>query len=167
MSDEFSRRHLLASIGSTAVVAAGIPLAGCSGQSAEGAPTETQTQTEASTTESSGGGGDWTKTDTVEMTDELTFEPAQIEVSKGTTVTWENVGAIGHSVTAYEGEIPESAAYFASGEFDSEDAARDAYPEGDIPEGEAYEHTFETTGTFEYFCIPHEMNGMVGKIKVV
>lgn len=61
-------------------------------------------------------------------------------------------GGIGHSVTAYGDEIPDDAAYFASGGFDSEDAARDAYPdEGNIPGGESYSHTFETAGTYEYF----------------
>jgi len=58
-------------------------------------------------------------------------------------------------VTAYEDEIPDGAAYFASGGFDAEQAANEAYPdEGSIPEGETYEHTFETTGTYEYYCIP-------------
>ncbi|ADQ68609.1 plastocyanin (plasmid) [Halogeometricum borinquense DSM 11551] len=108
---------------------------------------------------------------TVEMTDGLVFEPDAITIAPGDTVVWENVGSIGHSVTAYEDDIPEGADYFASGGFDSEDAARSAYsagdPEsGDIAGGESYEHTFETEGTFEYFCIPHETVGMVGSVTV-
>ncbi|MBX0286344.1 cupredoxin domain-containing protein [Haloarcula salinisoli] len=100
----------------------------------------------------------------VEMTDELVFEPAEITVSVGDTVTWENTGSVPHSVTAYEEKIPDGATYFASGGFDSESAARDAYPnEGSIGGGETYEHTFETAGEFQYFCIPHEsqMKGTV------
>jgi plastocyanin len=100
------------------------------------------------------------------MTDDLLFVPETLTVSVGDTVTWENVGSIGHSVTAYGGEIPADAAYFASGGFESEDAARSAYPEGDIPGGETYEHTFEVAGTYGYFCIPHEMSGMKGTIVV-
>ncbi|MFC6976767.1 plastocyanin/azurin family copper-binding protein [Halomicroarcula sp. GCM10025709] len=110
-------------------------------------------------------------THTVEMTDGLVFDPDDLTIEPGDTVVWENVGAIGHSVTAYEAEIPEEATYFASGDFDSEDAARNSYragdPEsGDITEGMTYEHTFEVAGSYDYFCIPHESAGMVGTIQV-
>lgn len=104
---------------------------------------------------------------TVDMTDDLVFEPATVTVAPGTTVVWENVGTIGHTVTAYEDEIPDEATYFASGGFDSEQAARSGYPEqGEIAGGESYEHTFETEGSFGYFCIPHESVGMVGTVEV-
>ena len=33
--------------------------------------------------------------------------------------------------------------------------------------GFTYEHTFETLGTYEYYCEPHETAGMVGTIEVV
>lgn len=105
-------------------------------------------------------------THTVDMTDGLVFDPAEISIEPGDTVVWENVGSIGHTVTAYEDDIPEEAAYFASGGFDSEQAARDAYPEGDIGGGDSYEHTFEVEGTYEYFCIPHEGAGMLGTVNV-
>jgi len=110
-------------------------------------------------------------TRTVEMTDNLVFDPDEIAVTPGTTVVWENVGSIGHSVTAYEEDLPADAEFFASGGFESEDAARSAYsagdPEsGDVPGGETYEYTFETEGTYPYFCIPHESVGMLGTIEV-
>ena len=100
------------------------------------------------------------------MTDGLVFDPDEITIAPGDTVEWVNVGAIGHSVTAYEDELPDGAAYFASGGFEAEDAARGAYPDGDIPGGESYSHTFETAGEHGYFCIPHEAAGMVGTIVV-
>ncbi|WP_144905593.1 plastocyanin/azurin family copper-binding protein [Halobellus captivus] len=108
---------------------------------------------------------------TVEMTDELVFDPDEITIAPGDTVVWENVGGIGHSVTAYEDEIPADAAYFASGGFDSESAARSAYSPGDVESGDiledgTYEHTFEIEGTYEYFCIPHETVGMLGSVEV-
>lgn len=104
----------------------------------------------------------------VDMTDDLVFAPDQITIAPGDTVVWENVGSVGHSVTAYESEIPEEAPFFASGDFEAEEPARSGYPEqGDIPGGEAYEHTFETEGTFNYFCIPHETVGMLGAVEVV
>jgi len=107
----------------------------------------------------------------VEMTDGLVFDPDQLTISVDETVVWETVGSVGHSVTAYEDEIPDGADYFASGGFDTEQAARDAYAPGDtdagdVPAGESYEHTFETAGTYEYFCIPHEASGMLGTIQV-
>src|SRR6056297_679549 len=80
---------------------------------------------------------------TIDMTDGLIFDPDETTVAPGTTVVWETVESVGHSVTAYEDDIPEDAAYFASGGFDSEDAARAAYPEGEVAQGETYEHTFE------------------------
>jgi plastocyanin len=100
------------------------------------------------------------------MTDSLVFDPDEATVAPGTTVVWENVGTIGHSVTAYEDEIPDEAEFFASGGFDSEEAARNAYPEGDVAGGETYEHTFEVEGTYGYFCIPHEAAGMVAELTV-
>jgi plastocyanin len=111
-------------------------------------------------------------THTVEMTDQLAFEPDSLTVAPGDTVVFENVGNAGHSVTAYGERIPEDADYWASGGFDSEQAAKNGYEfEGGIGSGnvggsESWKHAFETEGTHEYFCIPHESGGMVGQIEV-
>src|SRR6056297_225728 len=99
-------------------------------------------------------------------TDSLVCNPDDATIAPGTTVVWENVGSIGHSVTAYEDEIPDEAEFFASGGFDGEQAARDAYPEGEVAGGETYQHTFEVEGTYGYFCIPHETAGMVAELTV-
>ncbi|EMA11213.1 plastocyanin [Haloarcula vallismortis] len=157
-------------------VAAGVALTGCS----SGGGSDSSGDGDSGSGDGSGGGdtesndggsgSEWAETSTVEMTDELAYEPKKIQVEAGTTVTFENVGSIGHTVTAYEDDIPDGADYFASGGFDSLQAAKDGYSngqEGNIPEGESYEVTLETRGTYEYYCIPHEMNGMVGTIKVV
>lgn len=108
---------------------------------------------------------------TVDMTDSLVFDPDSITIAPGDTVVWENVGSVGHTVTAYEDEIPGDAAYFASGGYDSEQAARSGYSPGDtesgeIPGGGTYRHTFEVVGSYGYFCIPHESVGMVGTVEV-
>jgi len=96
------------------------------------------------------------------------FDPQQYEVSVGTTVTWKNTSSKGHTVTAYGGQIPEEAAYFASGGFDSEPAAREGWKqnEGVLTSGDTYEHTFEVAGEFDYVCLPHENGGMVGTVVV-
>jgi plastocyanin len=101
------------------------------------------------------------------MTDELVFDPDSVTIAPGDTIEWVNVGTVGHSVTAYEDEIPEEAEYFASGDLSSEQEARDSYPDqGDVAGGESYSHTFEVAGEYGYFCIPHESVGMVAEVIV-
>jgi plastocyanin len=97
------------------------------------------------------------------------FLPAKYEVAPGTTLVWKNTGSRPHTVTAYGAEIPDDAEYFASGGFESEQAARDGWignTEGAIVGGESYSHTFTVPGEYEYFCIPHEPGGMKGTIVV-
>ncbi len=100
------------------------------------------------------------------MTDELAFEPGTVTVTVGDTVEWENAGSLTFTVTAYEERIPPGAAYFASGGFDAEAAARESYPGGKIESGDSYAHTFRTPGTHEYFCVPQEGAGMTGTVEV-
>ncbi|MFC6974699.1 plastocyanin/azurin family copper-binding protein [Halomicroarcula sp. GCM10025709] len=142
------RRTLLKVVG-----AAAVGLAGCSesGSTATETPTPTPTVGPSETL--------------VEMTDSLKFVPETVEISVGDTVVWETVGSVAHSVTAYEDDLPAGADYFASGEFDSESAARQDYPVGSVGPDETYTHTFETAGEYPYFCIPHE-SGMVGTVVV-
>jgi plastocyanin len=68
------------------------------------------------------------------------FEPADLSVSVGTTVTWENEGPTSHTVTADDGSF-------------------DSTP---IVAGASFSHTFDTAGTFAYHCAIHpEMTGTV------
>ena len=150
---------MLRTLGAGGTVALAIGLAGCSSDGTDGGD--------------GAGSGDHTVAPavTVDMTDNLTFDPEDVTVSVGDAVRWENVGTVGHSVTAYADEIPADAEYFASGGFDTEADARNEYAAGDesggdVPEGESYGHTFDVAGTYEYFCIPHEMSGMVGEVTV-
>ncbi|MFB6097131.1 MAG: plastocyanin/azurin family copper-binding protein [Haloferacaceae archaeon] len=102
------------------------------------------------------------------------FDPPTVTVGVGEEVVWYNTSARGHTVTAYDDGIPEEADYFASGGFDSEDEAREAWnnwrsdPEknGLITSGESYSHTFEVPGRYRYVCLPHEQAGMVGMVVV-
>jgi plastocyanin len=98
----------------------------------------------------------------------VAYRPPSLTVEVGDTVVWKNTSARAHSVTAYEQGIPDEAAYFATGGFDSEQAARDAWDgaAGAINSGDVYEHTFEVPGVYEYFCIPHETGGMVATVEV-
>lgn len=77
------------------------------------------------------------------------FDPIGLRVDPGTTVRFE-LAAGAHSATAYPNRIPDGASAF-----DSET----------ISQG-SFEHTFETPGTYDYYCIPHKSIGMVGRIVV-
>ena len=75
------------------------------------------------------------------------FVPAELEISPGTTVRWENkAGRTFHDV------------YFPDEDIGS--------PPRMLPE-ESWERTFDEPGTYEYICRPHENRGMVGVIHVV
>jgi plastocyanin len=167
MTDELTRRRFVVTTGAVAGAAA---LAGCGGSSGGDGGDGGDGGSDGGSDGSDGSDGSSGGSTTVEMNDQLKYSPDSLEIEVGTTVTWENVGAVGHTVTAYEDSLPDGAEYFASGGFDSQDAAVEGYnngQEGNVTEGETYEHTFETPGEYEYYCIPHEMNGMKGTITVV
>jgi plastocyanin len=68
------------------------------------------------------------------------FSPAVIQVSSGSTVTWKNNDEVIHTVTHF------------GNEFDS----------GFIPSGSNWQHTFGSTGNYDYFCSIHPwMKGIV------
>ncbi|MWV39829.1 plastocyanin/azurin family copper-binding protein [Natrialba sp. INN-245] len=97
------------------------------------------------------------------------FVPEEYEVRVGETVVWKNTSGADHTVTALENTLPEGAAYFATGDYEDERTARDAWHEyrgGRLGTRETYEHTFEVPGTYDYICEPHIRGGMVGTIIV-
>ncbi len=97
------------------------------------------------------------------------FEPRTVTVPAGEVVRWRNTNSRAHTVTAYDDGLPDGAAYFASGGFASERAARDGFYErldGALSSGETFEHEFAVPGEHLYFCIPHERGGMVGRVVV-
>lgn len=85
------------------------------------------------------------------------FDPKGLLVDPGETVRFVNELDV-HSAAAYHPandkalRIPEGA-----DPFDSELIEE---------EGETFEVTFETEGVYDYFCLPHESLGMVGRIIV-
>jgi amicyanin len=74
--------------------------------------------------------------------DNFTFDPPQLTVKSGATVTWTNHDDIPHTVVAKEHQ-------FRSTALDSDDK---------------YTFTFTTPGVYEYFCSLHPH--MVGRIVV-
>lgn len=77
------------------------------------------------------------------------FDPIGLYVEPGTTVRFE-IEAGSHSATAYVGRIPSGA---------------DPFDSGVISDG-GFDYTFDEPGTYDYYCIPHQSMGMVGRIVV-
>ena len=98
----------------------------------------------------------------------VAFEPAELTIAAGKTVAWEHAAGEPHTVTADEADLPDGASYWASGGFESQEAAEAGWEEGEgaVQSGQSYVHTFETPGTYRYFCVPHEAAGMVGTVVV-
>lgn len=114
------------------VLAFGTAAAGCGGGGGGGGEEE-----------SGGGGGPGE----VSMKG-LAFEPADITVKTGDTVTWTNDEAVGHDVTKEDGPGPE----FSSGD------------PGAMQEGDTFEQTFDMPGMIEYVCTVH--SNMTGTVNV-
>jgi len=184
MQRRHSRRRLLSATGTSALVA----LAGCSGVLGGGEPedddTDDQSANETDGDESEGnesdGGGetdgdgssppedddaaddeippmpepvDWTGeergTISVGPDGEFVFDPDAVRITPGTLVRWlwesdfHNVVPVDQPTGSdWDGEV-------------------DTYGEG-----HSYEFTFETPGTYEYVCEPHEGAGMRGYVVV-
>lgn len=68
------------------------------------------------------------------------FQPAEITIQKGNSVTWVNRDSVAHTVTGKD--------------FDS----------GRLNTDQTFQKTFNETGTFEYYCKPHPY--MIGKVIV-
>lgn len=82
----------------------------------------------------------------IQAQDNLTFDRPNVSISAGTAVRWTNVGIMLHTVTP-DGHSEWSAASLGSN-------------------GSTFTHTFDTPGTYEYYCEPHLSNGMTGTITV-
>jgi plastocyanin len=76
------------------------------------------------------------------------YQPANIQVVWGTTVSWTNQDSAVHSVV-----LPHIS--------DSETDIRESGPLG---KGQTFNHTFLARGTFQYYCIEHQ--AMIGIVTV-
>jgi len=75
---------------------------------------------------------------------DMAFTPVSLTVTTGTTIKWTNKDGVAHTVTSD-----------VAGQFDS----------GSMSTNAVYSHTFNTVGTFSYYCVPHP--SMKAKIIVV
>ncbi|WP_420546351.1 cupredoxin domain-containing protein [Nitrosopumilus sp.] len=87
---------------------------------------------------------------------EIWYNPPQMYISVGDTITWYNDDKEGHTVTSGEG----------SGRFgwmsDNFGTPDDYFDSGSFRPGESWTFTFEESGTFSYYCTIHPwMEGVV------
>ena len=123
---------------------------------AEDGQTTTETTAEGTTT-GQGGQGGATQVQMLTQGSEYLFDPVGLFVEPGDTVNWV-IESGAHSSTAYASSldaanttrIPENAEPWNSGIL--------------TEQGASFSYTFEVTGTYDYFCIPHKTLGMVARI---
>jgi plastocyanin len=83
----------------------------------------------------------------IEATTGLTFSPASTNISPGTVVRWVNESSVLHTVT------PDG---------------HSAWSEGSMPgSGDTFEIVINNPGEYDYVCVPHQGDGMVGTVTVV
>lgn len=117
------------------VLVAGVFLAACATQAATG-PTPRTAQVQISS---------------------FRFQPAELTVSVGTTVTWSNGDDILHTVT--------SGTSVKKDDFGNYDIAPDGRITGTLSEkGQTFSFTFTTAGEYAYFCSRH--NNMTARVVV-
>ena len=95
----------------------------------------------------------------VGMTNRLEYTPGTVRIGVGETVRWRNTSDVMHTVTA----DPSRA---AKAESVSLPAGASSFDSGDMPPGAVFEQTFTVAGTYRYFCVPHELAGMIGTVIV-
>lgn len=84
--------------------------------------------------------------ETIEARDDPVFSQPNLVITAGTAVRWVNVGQMLHTVTP-DGHTEWSSANLGSN-------------------GSAFTHTFDTPGTYDYYCEPHVGQGMTGTVTV-
>ncbi|MGH7698984.1 MAG: cupredoxin domain-containing protein [Gemmatimonadales bacterium] len=72
------------------------------------------------------------------------FSPDSILITTGQTVCWQNTSTLSHTVTSDTGTVLN----------------------GSLGSGAIYVKTFTAAGTVPYHCIPHQADGMVGKVVI-
>lgn len=76
----------------------------------------------------------------------LSFVPDEPTIAAGTTVRWVNDSNLFHTITPQ-----------GHSEWQRQTTSQ---------QGIVFEHTFQSAGTFPYFCEPHQAQGMQGEITV-
>jgi plastocyanin len=87
------------------------------------------------------------------------FDPVGLHAKPGQTVQWVNRDrGNSHTVTSYHPEIFERPRRIP--------AKAKAWDSGYLLPGETFSLRFDEEGIYDYYCVPHEHAGMVGRIVV-
>lgn len=78
---------------------------------------------------------------------EFAFAPSCVTVISGATITWTNNGSFNHTVTSDPGDPA-------------------AFDSGIVIPGGRFSYAFTLTGTYNYHCSFHQVNGMTGTVIV-
>lgn len=89
--------------------------------------------------------------------DSYLFDPIGLFVEQGETITWVLESGT-HSTTSYSKDNPQASVNRIPD--DAESWNSDTLSE----QGAEFTYTFEVTGTYDYYCIPHKSLAMVGRI---
>lgn len=84
---------------------------------------------------------------------DTSYDPETVYVSPGSTVRWEWDSDFHNIVVENQ---PDAADW----------SGTEGGPSVTYDTGHTYEFTFETLGTYDYFCQPHRQQGMVGSVVV-
>jgi plastocyanin len=121
-----------------------LTLAACGGDDDDDDGGGSATTTTEQTAPPAGGGGGGGETVTVDIPS-ISFDPEEVTVKAGGTVSWTNSDDIPHTVTKEGGP---------GADFDS----------GDLEPGAEFEQTFDEPGTVDYVCTIHP--GQAGTVVV-
>jgi plastocyanin len=97
---------------------------------------------------------------TVQMFDTpAKFVPDAVTVKPGQTVKWVNKGETIHTATADVSQAPDP-------RWVSIPSGAQPFDSGYLNAGESFTHVFVVPGTYKYFCVTHQQEGMRGKVIV-
>jgi len=125
----------------------GLAVVGCGGDDDDSGGDSAATTEQPTTTEKTDGSDiavPAVKTAAVDVVD-IDYEPKDVTVAKGGTVTWTNTGNIPHTVTKEGGPGPD---------FDS----------GTLSPGDTFEQKLDAPGKIDYLCTIH--SGQDGSVTV-
>ena len=97
------------------------------------------------------------RTHVVSMTDAPAFDPAELTIAAGDTVTFVSAGNEPHTTTCDPARLPDIAAL-------PELAA--IWDSGPLLPGQRFSVRLTVPGVYTYACIDHATEGMVGKVTV-
>lgn len=98
-----------------------------------------------------------------ESTEQLRFDPPQVTIKTGQTITWKNDSQMPHTATCDPAQNPVEKSH---PEYIELPAGAEPWGSKMLQPGDSFSHTFTVPGEYTYICIPHVMSGMRGTITV-